>query len=265
MSESFHREACFHDDWARSIDVDHVLVDEFFEACTAPENRFILSKLGNIRGRNVLDLGCGAGEGAVYLAKKGAIVTAMDISLEMLSVVKKVARRHKVEVITKQGRSDAINSEDETFDIVYAANLLHHVNIEATLKDICRVLKKSGIFACWDPLAHNPVINVYRKLAREVRTKDEHPLRMCDLALFQQHFSEVQLRMTWFFSLWIFIKFYLLDRADPNKERYWKKILIEHERLRRIYSFLEKMDIVFLDMFPFMRKFCWNVTVIAKR
>lgn len=260
-----YSEESFHDEWARSIDIDLVRVDEFFEACTAPENCFILQNLGSLRGKKVLELGCGAGEASVYLAKKGANVTATDISSEMLNVVRKVAQKHNVVVMTKQCASDDINSEDEEFDIVYAANLLHHVNIEATLKEVLRVLKTGGIFASWDPLAHNPVINIYRKLAGDVRTEDEHPLRMRDLALFRQYFSEVQFNMTWFFSLWIFIKFYLFDKVDPNKERYWKKILIEHDRLRRIYSFLEKLDHGFLNIFPFMKRFCWNVTVIARK
>ena len=74
-----------------SINPDEVMVDEFFEACTSPENRIILGKVGNLTGKRVLDLGCGAGEAAVYFAKKGALVTATDISSAMLEVVKKVA------------------------------------------------------------------------------------------------------------------------------------------------------------------------------
>lgn len=69
----------FHDDWAKSINIDEVMVDEFFEACTSPENRLILNRLGNLEGKKILELGCGAGEASVYFAKKGALVTATDI------------------------------------------------------------------------------------------------------------------------------------------------------------------------------------------
>jgi hypothetical protein len=36
------REQEFHDQWASTIDIDGIRVLDYFEACTAPENRFIL-------------------------------------------------------------------------------------------------------------------------------------------------------------------------------------------------------------------------------
>jgi ubiquinone/menaquinone biosynthesis C-methylase UbiE len=139
------------------------------------------------------------------------------------------------------------------------------VNIESTLKEIQRVLKPGGTFVSWDPLAHNPVINIYRRLAFRVRTEDEHPLAMSDLKLFKKYFSSVEAQMTWFFTLWIFIKFFLIDGINPNKVRYWKKILADHKELEKTYLFLEKLDKIFLQIFPFMKRYCWNVTVIAKK
>ena len=78
---------------------------------------------------------------------------------------------------------------DSTFDVVYAANLLHHVDIEETLIEAKRILKPDGVFVSWDPLAHNPVINIYRRLAMGVRTEDEHPLKMKEIAFFKKHFK----------------------------------------------------------------------------
>lgn len=258
-------EQAFHDKWALSINTSRIMVDEFFEACTSPENRIIINRLRDIEGKKILELGCGAGEASIYFAKQGADVTATDISHEMLNVVQKVAKMHNVSVKTKQSRSDKIDSKDESFDIVYAGNLLHHVDIEPTLKEVHRVLKKEGIFVAWDPLAHNPIINFYRKIATEVRTKDEHPLTMNDLKLFGKYFANVECHMTWFFTLLIFIRFYFIDRIDPNKERYWKKILIDHKKLEKTYSCLYKLDKIFLAIYPFMKRYCWNVTVISKK
>ena len=42
QEERLKREQLFHDTWASAIDVDGILVADYFEACTAPENRFIL-------------------------------------------------------------------------------------------------------------------------------------------------------------------------------------------------------------------------------
>jgi len=259
------KEEVFHNKWANSIHVDDIMVDITFEASTSPENRIILKRIGDIRGKKILELGCGAGEASVYFATKGAEVTATDVADGMLNITKKVAYKHSALIKTKKCSSSKIDFPDKTFDIVYAANLLHHVDIEKTLKEAHRVLKKGGLFVSWDPLAHNPIINVYRKLATEVRTEDEHPLKMSDITLFQKYFSVVELRMTWFFTLWLFLKFYLIDRVDPNKERYWKKILAEHKQLQKTYLFLEKLDTAFLKSFPFMKRYCWNVVVIAKK
>ncbi len=263
QNEILKKEEDFHDGWASSINLDEVMVDEFFEACTSPENKLIMEKLGDVRGKKILELGCGAGEASVYFAKKGATVTATDISNGMLKVVDDLAARHGVSLETRQCYSHTIPFQDGKFDIVYAANLLHHIDLEPTLREIKRVLKTGGIFVGWDPLAHNPLINIYRRKAKLVRTDDEHPIRINQLDLFRENFSEFEYKATWFFTLWIFLKFYLVDRIDPNKERYWKKILIDHKKLEKTYSKLEKVDKTLLRFFPFFRKYCWNIIIFA--
>ncbi len=261
----FKKEEKFHDEWADSIDIDQVMVDESFEACTAPENRLILKKLGHLKGKKVLEIGCGAGEASVYLAKKGADVIATDLSGGMLVVVRKLAKRHHVKLKTVRCPSDKLPFKDSSFDIVYAANLIHHVDHESTLLEAKRVLKKGGIFVSFDPLAHNPILNVYRRIATKVRTEDETPVKMSDLKLFRKLFSSVEYHATWLMSLWIFIRFYLVEHVHPNKERYWKKILIEHKRLEKTYNRLEKVDHLLLRLFPFMKRYCWNIIIIARK
>jgi len=259
------REEKFHDKWAESINIDDIMVAESFEACTAPENRLILQRLGDIKGKNILELGSGLGEASVYFAKLGARVTATDLSSGMLKTVKKLAEKHRVELEAVQCSSHHLPFKDDSFDIVYAANLLHHVDIESTLIEVRRVLKNNGIFVSWDPLGHNPIINIYRRMASRVRTEDEHPIMMRDLKLFRKYYSKVELETTWFFPLLIFIKFYLIDRIHPNNERYWKKILLEHRELEKMYNFLEYLDKGFLRIFPFFRKYCWNIVIFSSK
>jgi SAM-dependent methyltransferase len=249
------KEENFHDEWADAINIDNVRVDDFFEACTAPENRLIMKRLGDVRGKKILDLGCGAGEAAVYLAKKGADVTATDISAGMLDVAKKLARKHAVRVETKQCSSHSMPFPDGTFDIVYAANVLHHVDIESTAKEAHRILKRGGMFVSWDPLAYNLVIELYRRMAAKVRTADEHPLKSGDLKIFRKIFSRVDTETTWFFPLLIFVKFYLVDRVRPDTERYWKKVVLEHEKLSGMYNVLERMDRLLFAVLPFMKRY----------
>jgi ubiquinone/menaquinone biosynthesis C-methylase UbiE len=265
VQKNIKNEENFHDSWASIICIENVMVDEFFEACTSPENKIILKYLGSISGKKILELGCGAGEASVYFAKKGAMVTATDLSSGMIDVVKKVAKKHKTNLCAYQCNSNKLPFNNQSFDIVYAANLLHHVDIDSTIKEIARVLKDGGTFVSWDPLAHNPLINIYRRIASEVRTEDEHPLKMCQLRLFKKYYSDVSFETTWLFTLWIFIKFYLIDRINPNKERYWKKILTDHNKLEAIYYRLERLDKLLLKLFPFLKRYCWNIVICAKK
>ena len=96
------KEEKFHDEWAESIVIEDVKVDEFFEACTAPENRIIMKSMGDISGKKILELGCGAGEASVYMAKKGGDVVATDLSEGMLKVCLKLADIHNVKLQTKK-------------------------------------------------------------------------------------------------------------------------------------------------------------------
>ncbi len=242
----------FHDRWAASINPAEVLVDESWEAATCPEHRWIRAQLGDLHGRRVLDLGCGAGEAAVWFAKQGADVVASDISAEFLDVVHRVAGLHGVRVQTHQGDADRLDFPDDTFDVVYAGNLLHHADLDRTLEQIHRVLKPGGRVVTWDPLRHNPLIHVYRRMAMDVRTVDEHPLAIGDVRRFARWFSDVHYECFWFCTLWIFVRFFLIEHVHPSRERYWKKIIREHARLAPIYNRLSALDRRVLGAFPFL-------------
>jgi SAM-dependent methyltransferase len=257
------KERQFHDRWAAAIDVEGIRVRDYFEACTAPENRFILRHLGDVRGKYLLDLGCGAGENSVYFAQAGARCVAADYSPGMVEVALQLAEKNGVQIEGKAANAMALNFPDNCFDIVYAANLLHHIpEPKVALQEMHRVLKPGGIACFWDPLKHNPVINVYRRMATEVRTEDEMPLDIRIVDDVRSRFSRVAYDTFWLASLWIFLRFYLIERVDPNKERYWKKIILEQERLRPEYQRLEKLDRV-LKKLPGMKRMCWNLAVVA--
>ena len=261
----FAKERQFHDQWAATIDVDGINVKDYFEACTAPENRFILRHLGDVRGKKLLDLGCGAGENSVYFAKKGALCVASDYSPGMVEVAMQLAAANSVEIEGRTMNAIALDCPDNTFDIVYAANLLHHLpDPEAVIKEMHRVLKPGGKACFWEPLKHNPIINVYRRMATSVRTEDETPLDINIVKFVESKFTQTTCDTFWLATLWIFLQFYLIERVDPNKERYWKKIIIEQARLRSQYQQLEKLDVI-LKKLPLIKRFAWNLAVVATK
>ncbi|MBP0001901.1 MAG: class I SAM-dependent methyltransferase [Cyanobacteria bacterium SID2] len=259
------KEKEFHDRWAAAIDVDGIRVEDYFEACTAPENRFILQQLGDVRGKSLLDVGCGAGENSVYFGSRGANCVASDYSPGMVDVALQLAERNGVRVEGKVINAMDIDFPDNTFDIVYAANLLHHIPQPMdSIREMHRVLKPGGKMCFWDPLRHNPVINVYRRMATEVRTEDETPLHINVVKEIDRLFSETRYNTFWIATLWIFLHFYLIERIHPNEERYWKKIIKEHERLKPMYSRLERFDRV-LKKIPGVKRMAWNLAVVATK
>ena len=261
----FDKEKRFHDQWASTIDVEGIKVKDYFEACTAPENRFILRHMGDIRGKRLLDLGCGAGENSVYFAKKGALCVASDYSPGMVEVALQLAAANNVKIQGRTMNAIALDCPDNTFDFVYASNLLHHLpDPHAAISEMHRVLKPGGKACFWDPLKHNPIINVYRRMATSVRTEDETPLDINIVHFVKSHFSQTTYDTFWLATLWIFLRFYLIEKVDPNKERYWKKIIIEQARLAPQYRRLEKLDVI-LKKLPLMKRFAWNIAVVATK
>lgn len=256
----------FHDAWADSEDAEKIDVRASNEVCTAPEMRYITQCLGDMRGKRLLDVGCGLGEASVYFALQGADVTSADLSQGMLDATSRLAQANGVSVKKHLASAEDMQlPPDARFDFIYAGNLLHHVDIEPTISRIKPHLASGGILVTWDPLAYNPAINVYRAMATDVRTPDEHPLRWSDIELFNKHFGTVETRYFWLTTLIIFVIMALAQRRSPNKERYWKVVVQEGRKWRWLYLPLEKLDRLLLMVFPPLRLLCWNVVIVCRR
>jgi ubiquinone/menaquinone biosynthesis C-methylase UbiE len=76
--------------------------------------------MGDISGKLLLDLGCGAGENSVYFAKKGARCIAADYSPGMVEVALQLAAANNVQIQGRTMNAIALDCPDNTFDFVYA-------------------------------------------------------------------------------------------------------------------------------------------------
>jgi SAM-dependent methyltransferase len=259
------RESAFHDAWASHVQLDDILVRECFEAPTAPENRFILSRMGALAGKKVLDIGCGLGESSVYFALLGAAVTAVDISPAMIETVKALARRHGVRCEAIVASAEDLRIPEASFDFVYLANTIHHVENRPRLyEQVRRALRPGGRFFSWDPVSYNPAINAYRRMATTVRTADESPLKFSDVRLMSSYFSHTGYRTFWILTQTLFAKYYLWDRVHPNADRYWKRILRETPGTLRWWRPLQALDGV-LTRIPLVRWLAWNVVMWGEK
>jgi len=105
----------------------------------------------NIKGKKILDLGCGDGYDLSQFAKRSAKVYGLDSSKEMV----KLARKRNPEGIIEIGRFDEIPFNDKSFDIVVSKWALQTAaEIQPIYEEIVRVLKPRGrlIFLACHPL-----------------------------------------------------------------------------------------------------------------
>ena len=256
------REAEFHNQIVDRFGDRDLAVAPYFEAPTAVENKYILSRMESLKGKKILDFGCGFGDASVYFALKGAKVVGIDVSEKALQIANRLAATNSVEIdFILSNKESLMEFSNENFDFIYGNGVLHHIDCKKYYPEFKRVLRPKGRAYFIEPLKYNPVINVYRKLAKEVRSPDENPLGLPEIRLARQYFKRVKTTGFWLFSLYLFCHFYLIEHVNPNKERYWRKIILEGERFKELFYVLHRIDQFTLRICPILKYLCWNVVV----
>lgn len=103
-----------------------------------------IALLGDIRGKNVLDVGCGAGQLTEYLVEHGAKVTASDVSAEMVRLAK-IRVGDRAGFVVTDIEEPLTFADDGSFDIVVASLVLHYLrDWEPVLREFRRVLRPNG-------------------------------------------------------------------------------------------------------------------------
>src|SRR5688572_22434624 len=106
----------------------------------ADQERVLAEFLGDVSGRRVLDMATGTGRAALALAKRGAIVTGVDASCEMLSVARTRAADASLSIEFVEGDAHALVFPDRAFDAVVCLRMLMHVpDWRKALSELCRV------------------------------------------------------------------------------------------------------------------------------
>jgi ubiquinone/menaquinone biosynthesis C-methylase UbiE len=117
----------------------------------------IAAFLAPLTGRRILDVGTGTGRAAIALAKRGAIVTGVDASAEMLDVAERrardaglaVGRAAEAGAVVTFIRGDAhrLDFPDRSFDAAVCLRVLMHTpDWRASLRELCRVSDGRVVF-----------------------------------------------------------------------------------------------------------------------
>ena len=160
--------------------------------------RFLLA--GDLRGRKVLDVGCGDGANAALLALAGAEVVGVDVSPLSIQLAQ---RRAEVNGVSSRVRfvCSAIEEaplDDGAFDLIWGDGVLHHVipELDSVLTRLRRAAKPGARVVFWEPMCLWPWL---RRLRKHVpihtdATPDERPLERAELAVLRRHFPDLELR-----------------------------------------------------------------------
>jgi len=107
----------------------------------------IAAFLAPVEGRRILDVGTGTGRAAIALARRGAIVTGVDASAEMLAVAERRAKDAGVTVTFARGDAHRLDFPDRSFDSVVCLRVLMHTpDWRASLRELCRVASARVVF-----------------------------------------------------------------------------------------------------------------------
>ncbi|MEA2454203.1 MAG: hypothetical protein QOI45_465 [Thermoleophilaceae bacterium] len=155
--------------------------------------------LGDLRGREVLELGSGMGEMTTLLARGGARVTALDISPGSIAVARRRAQLHGVDgaIGFVCAAGEDLPLEGDRFDVVVGKAVLHHLDAGRAAPELHRVLRPGGRAAFAEPLGTNPVVAFARDHlpypGKNPRGADV-PLSYADIRAWEAPFSSAEHR-----------------------------------------------------------------------
>ncbi|MFJ8237489.1 class I SAM-dependent methyltransferase [Ureibacillus sp. NPDC094379] len=119
------------------------------------------------RTSHILDVGCGTGQTAAYLAHKyEAKVTGIDINPTMVEKAKRRMKTNHLIVKIIQGSVEKLPFPDHHFDYIVSESVLSFVNKPRALKEICRVLKNGG-----------RLIAIEQTITQQLKEKEENEIK----------------------------------------------------------------------------------------
>ncbi len=126
------------------------------------EKEAVLSALGPVEGKDVLEIACGTGRFTVMLADRGANIVGLDISAPMLQQGRRKAQSAGVADTVEFMRGDAgrLPFEDDEFDVVFAMRFFHLADTPAAfLREMRRVARDRVFFDTFNSYSTRTLYN----------------------------------------------------------------------------------------------------------
>lgn len=105
-----------------------------------------IEKYAPVKGKRILDIGCGGGILSEALARAGGHVTAIDLSHEALAIAMTHAQAEELSIDYREcAVEELVETQNNTYDIITCMELLEHVpEPAAIIQASAKLLKPNG-------------------------------------------------------------------------------------------------------------------------
>ncbi len=244
------REAAYWDGIASQLTDDDLRKQSVEDSA---DTRCRMELLGDLKGKKVLDVGCGTGLWTVFLAQKGAEVWSIDISPGSVRATERRASVHGLsdKVHASVQSATALEFPDGFFDAVHGQDIIHHLDPAEFGKEMARVLGPAGRAVFSENCANDPLLMFARDYLcgrfgiPKWSSDDEYPLTKVRRGLFVKPFGRAEFRYPEF--------------------RYWHYLdakLFQYKN-KPINVFCHGMDRLVYSALPFLRQNSYRQIVFA--
>jgi 2-polyprenyl-3-methyl-5-hydroxy-6-metoxy-1,4-benzoquinol methylase len=263
QSETLSSEADFFDRIAEQHASDLQMEDVVLQRYAQSPRRvypkeFRFDFLGDVRGKRVLDLGCGEGCNSVLLAKRGALVTGVDVSRKSVELA---LARCEANQVQRQctficSPIETANIPHSSFDAIWIDDVLHHVipELSSVLARLVEWCRPGARVVLSEPISYSPFL---RRIRRNIpiqsdATPDERPLERVEIDIIRRHFPSLTVRY-----------FHLLTRLNriilPGLNNYERASFVQ----RKMSDCLHYIDYALLSL-PGLPHFAGSVVMYGR-
>ena len=172
--EKYNIVAEYYHDWRTKLNPKGWVYNEHLEMPA------VFELLGNLKGKKILDIGCGGGIYAKEMTKKGAKVKGFELSSEMLTIAKK--ENPKLDL--RKGSFYKIPFK-EKFNVAVAPLVIEYAkDWDKVFREVKKILKKGGVFIF---SSGNPITEMTKKVNKR------NPL----VREFENYFNEKKIYGIW--------------------------------------------------------------------
>lgn len=215
----------------------------------------LLAVLGDVAGKQALDIATGAGHTALALARAGAQVLATDLTPEMLQVAESFINDQTdaatLEISFQLANAEDLPFEDNQFELVTCRIAAHHFASPAVfIHEVARVLAPGGTFVLIDNIA--PAEPQLAEVMNEIeRRRDPSHVEAYTISRWISWLHGAQLEPFFFqrwhrtkvFQAWVNVAQTPDDAADeleryilalPHEQQQYFQVVVEDGRLLRL-------------------------------